>query len=123
MARNRFYIPTSEITGIAAQIGYRRKKVSVVVTDSVTLHNLNWSGGTKNVYHAFNIENNSLVLAKACMVHTMFNESEGVQLAMRPGVVIVQTGTFCGKPALMSLYVHPDNVPASLEHYRTEVSS
>lgn len=120
MSYNRFYIPTSEVSGIATQIGYRRKKVSVVVTESVSLHNLNWDEGSKNTYHALDIPSGNLVLARACQVHQMFNEHEGARVALRPDVAIVQTGVFRGKPSLMSLYVHPDNVPAHLEHYRKE---
>jgi hypothetical protein len=122
MARNRFYIPTSEVASIATQIGYRRKKVSIVVTTSVLLHNLNWDGGTKNVYYGIDLSNGNVSLAGACRVHQMFNEREGARVALIPGVAIAQTGTFRGKPALMSIYVHPDNVPASLESYRGEVA-
>ena len=121
MSYNRFYIPTKEVAGIAKQLGYRRKKVSVVVTESVTLHTLNWDSGTRNIYHAVSLEgSNETRLASACQTHHMFNEHEGARVALRPGIAIAQTGTFMGNVSLMSLYVHPDNVPAHLEHYRKE---
>jgi hypothetical protein len=112
-----FYIPTKEVQSIATMLGYRRKKVQVVPTESVTLNGLNWSGGSINKYHAVDLVTGKSVTRNFSAPHPMFNENEGAQVALRENCAIVRTGTFMGKPALMTIYVRPDNLPTSLAFY------
>lgn len=112
-----FYVPTKEVQAIATMLGYRRKKVNVTVTESVTLCGLNWSGGSINRYHAVDLDTGKSVTRNFSAPHPMFNENEGARVKLPENGAIVKTGTFMGKPALMTIYVRPDNVPAHLQHY------
>lgn len=104
--------PASEFKSICAALGYRRKKVNICVTESVTLHDLNWSGGTRNQYSAVDLYSNEVATPNLGIPHPMFNENEGARIAMRPNVAIIQHGVFMGKPAKMTIYIHPENMPA-----------
>ncbi len=112
--RTQFELPASEFRSLCTMLGYRRKTVIVQPTLSVTLQELNWCGGTKNVYSAVDIETGHAVTPNLGAPHPMDNENEGARVGMRPGTLIVRTGTFIGKPARMIIYAHPDNVPQLL---------
>jgi hypothetical protein len=43
--------------------------------------------------------------------HPMDNEAEGARVALKPDHVIICTGHFCGKESMMTIYVHPANMP------------
>ena len=112
-----FYIPTNKVQSIANMLGYRRKKVQVVPTESVTLVVLNWSGGSINKYYAVDLVTGNSVTRNFSAPHPMMNDAEGVNIKLRENSAIVRTGTFMGKPALMTIYVRPDNLPTSLAFY------
>lgn len=106
-------LPIKIISSVAQQVGYRRRKFRLVVCESVTLQDLNWSGGTRNEYHGVNLETNDVSSApKINRPHPMNNESEGARVALRSGVAILRTGYFCGQVSMATLYVHPSNAPA-----------
>jgi diaminopimelate decarboxylase len=108
-------LPATTFRSICTQLGYRRRKVRVKATESVTLTDLNWSGGTRNTYHAMDIESGQIVTAsQLSRPHPMHNEAEGARVALAPGRAIIRTGTFLGKEAMMIIYVHPSNMPALL---------
>lgn len=105
-------LSSDKFRSICVQLGYRRKKVRVVATETVTLHDLNWSGGTRNEYCAVYLRDGKV--KKAPMLgnpHPMENEYEGARIAMRPDILIISTGVFMGKPAMMTIFCHPDNFP------------
>jgi hypothetical protein len=112
-----FFAPTKEVQSIATMLGYRRKKVQFVITESVTLQGLNWSGGSINRYHAVDLITGRSTTQNFSAPHPMFNENEGAQVALPVNGVIVRTGTFMGKPSLMTIYVRPDNIPPALSLY------
>jgi len=49
--------------------------------------------------------------------HPMFNENEGARVKLPENGAIVKTGTFMGKPAMMTIYVRPDNITPALAAY------
>lgn len=105
-------LPATQFRSLCTQLGYRRRKVLVKVVDSITLTDLNWSGGTRNTYHAMKLETGEIKTASQLSVpHPMDNEMEGARVALIPDHVIIRTGHFCGKESLMTIYVHPDNMP------------
>lgn len=109
-------LPSTEFRSICTQLGYRRRKVRVQATESVVLQDLNWSGGTRNVYHGMDLESGAIVTAsQLSRPHPMDNEAEGARVALAPGKAIIRTGHFCGKEAMMVIYVHPSNMPNLLE--------
>src|SRR5690606_36366666 len=102
---------------LCSQIGYRRKKLWVRRSESVTMHGLNWSGGSRTEYAAADIMQGKVQTAPQLgRPHPMNNENEGARIAMRPGVLILEYGTFMGKPAMLTIHVHPENFPAFLEN-------
>ena len=113
---NRIEVRSSgEFRSLCKQLGYRRKKLHVIAVDSVTLTDLNWCEGTRNTYHAMVLETGELKTASQLSVpHPMDNEMEGVRVALIPDHVIIRTGFFCGKESLMTIYVHPNNMPKFL---------
>lgn len=94
---------------IAQRFGYRKHRVRIVPIDAVTLHDLNWSGGTRYSFTALDLE----TLATAGKDHSRLapwdNPAEGKTVPLEPGVAVVCTGVFCGKTATMTIYIHPDN--------------
>jgi hypothetical protein len=108
--------PASDFKELCAVLGYRRKSVVVVPTNTVTLQGLNWDSGSKSLYSAVSIATNKAVTAGYLgNPHPMQNENEGAKIAIPPGVVICEHGTFMGKPSRMTIYVHPDNMPQFVE--------
>lgn len=100
----------------AAFPSYRRKKVVVIPATSVTLQQLAWDGGTRNEYRMTNLEGKIMP----------FHQIEGQQEPLFEGVnIIVQSGTFMGKPALCHIYVNPTDGPVLLpdvaySHWQTK---
>jgi hypothetical protein len=107
-------VPTSQVAQIAAKLGYRKKKVNIVATTKVTMHGLNWSGGSKSDYHAYGLNTGKLVSPNLGRPHPMDNKAEGATIAVPEGVIMARTGFFCGKVSTMTLYVNPANMPALL---------
>lgn len=95
-------------------VGYRKKKVKVVCTETVKLCELNWSGGTRNEYHCVDIISGEISSPKLGVVHPLDNEYEGARIKIPEGTLILRTGHFLGKPSTMEIYVHPANFPALL---------
>lgn len=86
---------------------YRRKKVVIIPTTTVALQQLEWDGGTKNEYQFLWLDGS--------YVPWMDQYKEGGQVKISKGKVIIQSGTFCGKPALCHIYIHPDDGPDIFE--------
>ena len=83
-----------------------RKRTAVIsVTDYVVVNDQQWSGGSRSVYSAVDplsgcgLENHPEDEAQCG-----FPNFTAGKKVVEPGRTIVQTGTFCGKPA--SLYIH-----------------
>jgi hypothetical protein len=105
-------VDTKQVADIAKRFNYRKKKVSVCATKSVTLCDLNWSGGTKSEYHAVGLNSGKIVSPKLDGPAPWDNRTEGATIALPVDVIIVRTGWFCGKPSTMTIYVRPENMPA-----------
>ncbi len=90
---------------------YRKTRVRVVVAEQTTVYDLNWSGGTKNEYHAICLETGEVKTMDAWGLPAPWNNPrEGQTLEIIPGFAVAVTGHFCGKPSTMAVYVHPYNV-------------
>ena len=111
-------LPTKELAAIIAATfpDYRRKTVYVRAVETVTLHDLNWSGGTRSMYRGATIGGQAL--GNTDKYHALapwdVRQIEGEKVALIPGAVLVQGGTFCGKDSKLTVYVHPSNMPAVL---------
>ena len=94
---------------------YRKRDVFIKATKTVTLHDLNWSGGSKSKYRACSIDGHS----NGRNIDMSFNPPwsnpyEGLTVPLPENCVVVQAGYFCGKPRTAYLYVHPSNMPKLL---------
>jgi hypothetical protein len=94
---------------------YRRKKVWVYASETVTLHDLNWSGGTRMQYRGATLNGQFAGSAdKHNHVAPWDNKAERARVPIPQGHVVVSYGTFCGKPSMLSIYVHPLDMPRLL---------
>lgn len=89
---------------------YRKHKVIVNVTESVTLHGTYWSGGSRSTYHAVNLSN------MVCSGSPRYNPPQfggpqaDPQVVLPEGAAIVSLGVFCGKTATATIFLNPANV-------------
>jgi len=99
----------------AAFPSWRGRKARVRPVESMTLHDLNWSGGTRSQYVAIELA----TLRRAAGEHMNMpapwaNPFEGKQIALAPGLAIVEHCIFCGKDLGCTIYVHPADMPRLL---------
>ena len=94
---------------------YRKQKVYIKASESVTLHDLNWGGGTRNEYRAATIHGvEAGNLSRWNAVAPWNNSAEGMSVPVPVGMVIVQGGCFCGKDSTLSIHVNPQDMPKYL---------
>ena len=88
---------------------YRRKTVLVEIAVKMQIYGLNWDGGSRHEYAActLNGKSKSGIAAKINMPHPMNNPYEGLKIEIPRGAIVVQGGTFMGKPSRLRVYVHP----------------
>ena len=87
---------------------YRKRKVFISVSDTVTLHDCNWSGGTKAEYRACTINVKPLQTAVNTGGPAPWNNPyEGLKLNIPSGMVVAQGGYFCGKKATLHFTINP----------------
>lgn len=94
---------------------YRKRKVYLRASETVTLSDLNWSGGTRSEYRTCTLDgkpvNDSL---KYSMLAPWDNPAEGKTLPIPQGFVCVRGGHFCGKELPLSIMVNPADMPKYL---------
>jgi hypothetical protein len=94
---------------------YRKREVIIEVTEKVTFHNLNWSGGTRSEYRACDIAGNSIGNKVNINKPSPWNNPyEGKEISLPEHAVIVEAGFFCGKEVKAMVYIHPANMPKLL---------
>ena len=108
-------VNTSMVKAIAKRLNYRRRKVTINPAGAVTLTDLNWSDGTRSTYTAIELATGQTSAPDLGRPAPWDNKAEGVTVPVPPGMVIARTGTFCGKPSLMTIYCHPDDMPRLIE--------
>jgi hypothetical protein len=96
---------------------YRGRKIRVAAATSVTLRDLNWSGGTKSEYKVVRLTDNaSLSLTNLGNLAPWENPYEGATISIVPNMVVVEHSIFCGKDTGIRIYAHPDNFPKLLSN-------
>ena len=98
---------------------YRGRKISLVSANEVLYFDLNWSGGTRNVYRTTTITGRPLNGAgEFNAAPPRNNPLEGQTLPLPSGYVCVQHSDFCGKDCGLTIYVNPNDMPKwlSVEH-------
>jgi len=108
---------TKEVKGIvlATFPDYKRRDVVIQPTETITFHDLNWSGGTKSEYRACTVDGRSITGKYDMGAPAPWNNPfEGKSISIPEGAVIVEGGYFCGKPRILHIYVNPANMPKML---------
>ncbi|MHC4120987.1 MAG: hypothetical protein ACYSWO_26160 [Planctomycetota bacterium] len=89
----------------------RKRSVFVTITESGTDNaNTWWDGGSRRVLSRLDLATGEIV-GIAGTNPPQFG-GKVVDIPMARGYVIIDCGTFCGKPATPRLYVHPSDVGA-----------
>lgn len=94
---------------------YRKRNVRVCAAESVTLLDLNWSGGTRSTYTILTMTGEPVSsTARYSALTPWDNYAEGKSLPIPEGFVVVETGFFCGKQSTARIYINPANMPKFL---------
>ncbi len=94
---------------------YKGRKFRIEPASSVTLYDLNWSGGTRNQYRTCTLAGESLGGADKYNTQAPWaNQAEGKDVPVPPGAVVVQHADFCGKDLGLRIYVNPVDMPTLL---------
>lgn len=88
---------------------YRGRKFKVEFTPTVTFHDTNWGGGSKNTYVA--ITSYGRGVARLRVPAPWLNTIEGETKDLPPDVLIVMHTIFCGKDLGITIYAHPSHLP------------
>lgn len=106
-------IKKAQVKSIIAKTfpNYKGRSFFVEFTPSVTLHDTNWGGGTKNSYAAVNWDGQ---VKHAPTPAPWMNRMEGETVTISPDVVLVKHTVFCGQDLGITIYANPVNAPALL---------
>lgn len=92
---------------------YRGRKFKLRPATKVTLHDLNWGGGTRNVYCAIDMASGKArKLDMTAVAPWDKNNPEGQTLELPPNVVVVCHSIFCGQDMGITFYVNPSSALA-----------
>lgn len=94
----------------AADPTYRKTKAFIYTRESVTLHGTYWDGGSRSTYTAVELATGRNKGAPQYAPPQFGGPRQAPEVQIPPDVVIVETGTFCGKPATATVYVNPANM-------------
>jgi hypothetical protein len=111
-------VPAKDVTHIlrATFPDYRRRSVCIVTTGQATLHDLNWSGGTRNEYRACTLDGKPIHARRDINApHPLDNTYEGQTVIVPVGCAIVQAGFFCGKASRAYIYINDVDFNRMLE--------
>jgi len=115
---NSLEVPTKDVAQIikATFPSYRKRKVHIRACETVSLQDLNWSGGTRSEYRACTLDGKSLggLDRFNAMAPWDSRQIEGVSLPLMAGAVVVRGGHFCGKESTITIHVHPADMPKYL---------
>ncbi len=100
--------------------GYTGRMAQIEPRESITLHSLNWSGGSRSTYRACRLDGTPMPSRVDMSAPAPWeNPYEGAKVNIPEGVAIVEHVIFCGKDIGMHIYARPENVapliPAPVE--------
>jgi hypothetical protein len=94
---------------------YTGLKFRIEAAESVTLYDLNYSGGTRNQYRGCLIDGTPAKRADHFNQCAPWNNpAEGAIIPLPEGAVIVEHSMFCGSDTGLTFYVNPANMPRLL---------
>lgn len=107
---NKIKVARKEVKSIieATFPEYSGRKIGVVFTDTVSLYDLNWSGGTCNKYAALSTDGK---VAHPHIPAPWSNPFEGQSVNVPENAVIVEHSYFCGHDCGITIYANPAQAP------------
>lgn len=95
---------------------YTGRKLRVEARESITLYDLNYSGGTRNQYRVCALDGGKKIGSadRFNQIAPWANPAEGQTIQIPEGAVIVEHSMFCGQDAGLTFYVNPANMPSLL---------
>lgn len=87
---------------------YRGRKFKVEFASTVTFHDTNWGGGTKNTYIAIGSNGRT---ARLSVPAPWANPVEGKTVEMPANALVVKHTIFCGKDLGITIYASPIHLP------------
>ncbi len=94
---------------------YKGRKFSVIAAEQVTLHDVNWGGGSRNQYRAVTLEGQPLGSTdRFSQMWPGSHAAEGMTLPIPQGAVVVEHCIFCGKDLGLRFYINPADMPKYL---------
>lgn len=88
--------------------GYRKHRLYITHNSpmEVTLHGLNWSGGSRSEFVLHDLVSGKSKPVGDNMSAPWVNKDAGRTVPVLPGTVIVEGGTFCGKQATLRIHIN-----------------
>jgi hypothetical protein len=94
---------------------YHKQSINVVAAENVTLYDLNWSGGTKNIYHFAPVNGNEIDLPFDMGARAPWNNPyENQKVNIPQGFCVIQEGFFRGQETSATIYFHPNDMPKQI---------
>ena len=87
---------------------YRGRTFKVEFAPTITFHDTNWGGGTKNTYVAIATDGRT---ARLNVPAPWLNTVEGKTMELPLNILIVKHTVFCGKDLGITIYAHPAHMP------------
>lgn len=98
---------------------YRGRRFALRAVTTVTLHDLNWSGGTRNQYRSCTLAGGAIGGSERYnQMAPWENPAEGAALPLPPGFAVVRAGQFQGRATGLVIHVHPSDLAALLPDRR-----
>ncbi len=94
---------------------YRGRRFVIEARETVTLHDLNWSGGTRNQYRTATLDGQAVGQSdRYNRMAPWENPAEGCTLQIPSGFVVVCRRQFQGRERPLAIYAHPRDLAALL---------
>lgn len=100
------------------------KKAVVYLVEEVTIpaDAGTWSGGTRSIYEALELATGRTASITDTFSAPWSSDRNARTIKLKPGYAILETGTFCGKPATPTIYCLPSEVFAALPAPASDLS-
>jgi hypothetical protein len=109
-----FSVKASAVREILAAVGSRKRTAYIYPTTEVTYSGTFWDGGSRTVYTAVELATGRAVTGVRFDPPQFGGPRVDPVVQIPRGVVIVEHGTFMGKPATPRIHVHPEDMPRYL---------
>lgn len=93
-------------TNVRKAFSYRKRIAFRTVTNSLTIPSQAgvWTGGSRDLYSLVHLVSGKVTPLTNTMLAPWDVERKDRVFAIEPGHIVVRTGTFCGRTAIMHIY-------------------